>query len=108
MKPEEARREKRIGKSLEAFVEISWRHIPHHVLELFSVKQIPMLQELFIVSKVVIKPTDGEETITVTRAEDHGMKKCIRCWKYYDHVGSHAEHPDLCDRCTKVMVDLKF
>ena len=66
------------------------------------------LEELFIVSKVVIKPTEGEETITVTRAEDHGMKKCVRCWKYWDHVGCHAEHPELCDRCTKVVLDLKF
>ena len=65
------------------------------------------LAELFIVSKVVLKPTDGEETITVTRAEDHGMKKCVRCWKYYDHVGSDPEHPELCDRCTKVMVDMQ-
>ena len=68
------------------------------------------LQEIFIVSKVVITPTEGEETITVTRAEDHGMKKCIRCWKYYDNVGTtdKEHHPDLCERCTKVMVDLKF
>ena len=67
-----------------------------------------ILEELFIVSKVHITPTDGEETITVTRAEDHGMKKCVRCWKYWDHVGIHADHPDLCDRCTQVMLDLKF
>jgi isoleucyl-tRNA synthetase len=46
-----------------------------------------------------------EETITVTRAEDHGMKKCIRCWKYWDQVGSNAEHPELCERCTKVVLD---
>jgi isoleucyl-tRNA synthetase len=100
-KLEEARREKKIGKALEAFVEITSKRagdvLPGYALE-----------ELFIVSKVVLKPTDGEETITVTRAEDHGMKKCIRCWKYWDHVGSHAEHPELCERCTKVVLDLKF
>jgi isoleucyl-tRNA synthetase len=106
---EEARRDKRIGKSLEACVEISSKNLScvngwkdHR--EEFKLS----VEELFIVSKVVVKPTDGEETITVTRAEDHGMKKCIRCWKYWDHVGSDAEHPELCDRCTKVMIDLKF
>lgn len=98
-KLEEARRDKKIGKSLEACVEI----VGNVELHRTGVD----LEELFIVSKVIITPTDGEETITVTRAEGHGMKKCIRCWKYYDHIGSHAEHPDLCDRCTNVMLQLQ-
>jgi isoleucyl-tRNA synthetase len=100
-KLEEARREKKIGKSLEAHVHITTGHP-----ELAEGSVPPSdLEELFIVSKVIITPTGGEETITVTRAEDHGMKKCVRCWKYWDHVGSHAEHPELCDRCTKVVLD---
>jgi isoleucyl-tRNA synthetase len=103
-KLEEARREKKIGKSLEARVEITTNH-PELVEG--SVPSAD-LEELFIVSKVIVKPTDGEETITVTRAEDHGMKKCVRCWKYWDHVGSDPQHPELCGRCTKVVLDLKF
>ena len=104
-KLEEARRDKKIGKSLEAHVEIAGRH--PELVE--GSVQPSVLEELFIVSKVVIKPTEGEETITVTRAEDHGMKKCVRCWKYWDHVGEidKANHPDLCDRCTKVVLDWK-
>jgi isoleucyl-tRNA synthetase len=103
-KLEEARREKKIGKSLEACVEISFTRRD----DTFNSVGSAMLEELFIVSKVVVKESEGEETITVTRAEDHGMKKCVRCWKYYDHIGSHAEHPELCERCTKVVLDLKF
>ena len=105
-KLEEARRDKKIGKSLEARVEIATRH--PELVE--GAVRSADLEELFIVSKVVIKPTEGEEIITVTRAEDHGMKKCIRCWKYYDHVGTmdKEHHPELCDRCTKVVVDFKF
>jgi isoleucyl-tRNA synthetase len=100
-KLEEARRDKKIGKSLEAHVEITGRHP-----ELVEGSVQPSdLEELFIVSKVILKPTDGEETITVTRAEDHGMKKCVRCWKYWDHIGSHADHPELCDRCTDVVIN---
>ncbi len=99
-KIEEARRDKKIGKSLEALVEIKT-----HAALLISSGAKLNLEELFIVSKVVFKPTDGEETITVTRAEEHGMKKCIRCWKYWDHVGSDAAHPELCDRCTKVVLN---
>ena len=101
---EEARRDKKIGKSLEAHVE--YRSGPRSKMDV--ARSAAILEELFIVSKVIIKPTEGEETITVTRAEDHGMKKCVRCWKYYDHIGSHAEHPELCERCTKVVLDLKF
>ena len=102
-KLEEARRDKKIGKSLEARVEIATRH--PELVE--GSVQPSALEELFIVSKVVIKPTEGEESITVTRAEEHGMKKCVRCWKYWDHVGSNAEHPELCDRCTEVVLNWK-
>jgi isoleucyl-tRNA synthetase len=100
-KLEEARRDKKIGKSLEACVEIKTR-------ETFYEGAIDpaQLDEVFMVSKLVVTPAVGEETITVTRAEDHGMKKCVRCWKYWDHVGSHADHPELCDRCTKVVLNL--
>jgi len=101
-KLEEARREKKIGKSLEAHVQITSRHP-----ELVEGSVPPaVLEELFIVSKVVVKPTDGEETITVTRAADHGMKKCVRCWKYYDLIGTTDpdHYPDLCERCSKVVL----
>ena len=106
-KLEEARREKKIGKALEARVVITGR--PPLGTAAATTEGNADLEELFIVSKVVVKPTEGEETITVTRAEDHGMKKCVRCWKYWDHVGKidKDNHPDLCDRCTKVVLDWK-
>ncbi|WP_350016965.1 isoleucine--tRNA ligase [Rhodanobacter sp. IGA1.0] len=28
-----------------------------------------------------------------------GAAKCVRCWHRRDDVGSHAAHPELCDRC---------
>ena len=109
-KLEEARREKKIGKSLEAVVKIGTSNPPlAKVSPTNPETNLKNLEEFFIVSKVIIEPTDGEETITVTRAEDHGMKKCVRCWKYWDHVGEidKANHPDLCDRCSKVVLDWK-
>jgi len=27
-------------------------------------------------------------------------EKCGRCWRVLDEVGSHHDHPELCDRCT--------
>jgi isoleucyl-tRNA synthetase len=96
-KLEAARRDKVIGKSLEARVEIATTALP----------DLPTseLEELFIVSKVVLTKTAEGETITVTKAGDSGMKKCVRCWKYWDHIGTHAEHPELCDRCTQVALN---
>jgi isoleucyl-tRNA synthetase len=26
-------------------------------------------------------------------------EKCARCWMVLTEVGSHADHPDVCDRC---------
>jgi isoleucyl-tRNA synthetase len=102
-KLEEARRTKVIGKSLEARVEIASRH-PELVEGSVPSSE---LEELFIVSKVIAQPADREESITVTRAEDHGMKKCVRCWKYWDVVGSDPAHPELCGRCTDVVLNFE-
>jgi isoleucyl-tRNA synthetase len=94
-KLEAARRDKVIGKSLEAAVELA---LPPG--ENFSVAD---LEELFIVSKVKLK-AEGE--IRVSRAEDEGAKKCVRCWRFYDELGSDAGHPELCERCTGVVKGL--
>jgi isoleucyl-tRNA synthetase len=98
-KLEEARRDKRIGKSLEARVEISGIDL--------SPDAGADLEELFIVSSVAIHPGGEAESITVSRAEDHGFEKCIRCWRYCppEEMGGHAEHPALCERCTKVVLN---
>ena len=98
-KLEEARRDKRIGKSIEACVEIAG---PAAVFPDPSA-----LEELFIVSSVALKPAGDKETITVTRAEDRGFKKCVRCWRFYppEQVGKQADHPELCERCTEAVLN---
>ena len=30
-------------------------------------------------------------------------KKCVRCWNYFDRLGSDQQHPELCDRCTDIV-----
>jgi isoleucyl-tRNA synthetase len=32
-------------------------------------------------------------------AQPTDKTKCTRCWHHRDDVGSHADHPDLCQRC---------
>jgi isoleucyl-tRNA synthetase len=41
-----------------------------------------------------------EVTVGVARA---GGAKCARCWNYSELVGSHSEHPELCERCVPVV-----
>jgi isoleucyl-tRNA synthetase len=95
-KLEEARRAKAIGKSLEARVEIAGVR-PEELGE-----TLETLEELFIVASVALRPEADVESITVTRAEDHGHRKCVRCWRYYppEKIGTQTDHPELCERCT--------
>ncbi len=97
---EAARREKRIGKSLEARVEITGPEVESIVKDIST----SALEELFIVSQVSLRHAAAEQ-ITVARAEEHGMKKCVRCWKYWDEVGADPAHPELCHRCTEVVTE---
>ena len=98
-KLEEARRAKRIGKSLEALVAISG-------VDPTALGEPPaVLAELFIVSRVDLRAEGDAETITVTRADEHGDGKCLRCWRYYPptEIGTHPQHPDLCVRCSEAV-----
>jgi isoleucyl-tRNA synthetase len=94
-KLELARKEKRIGKSLEAVIGIP--KLPS--LDGLTPRD---LDEFFAVSGVTVH--DAAD-IRVARAEDEGLKKCIRCWKYYPEIGSDPAHPELCARCTAVVLN---
>jgi isoleucyl-tRNA synthetase len=98
-KLEEARRAKQIGKSLEARVAIAGVD-PASLGE-----SRETLEELFIVSSIEFQPQGGTETITVTRAEEHGHGKCVRCWRFYPpaELGTAPGHPELCARCTEAV-----
>ena len=96
---EKKRNEKVIGKSLEAKV------ILHTKEDLSDI--LPELAMAFIVSKVETAEGEGEfkgevEGLSVTVVKAEGGK-CERCWTYSDYVGKDAAHPDLCERCAKVI-----
>jgi len=88
---EKARQQKEIGKSLEAEVHLQGSG--------FTVGDRTLLEEVLNVSKVVL--TDGAAEIAVRRADG---AKCVRCWKYFDELGSHPEHPEICPRCTEAVL----
>lgn len=83
---EAMRKEKIIGKSLEAKVIFGGDTA---LLKRYE-EQLP---ELFIVSQVELKPSLGELTIVAAKSTGY---KCPRCWR---HVS--AKEDTLCSRCEK-------
>ena len=104
---EVARKDKLIGKSLEAVVTLHCDGGLKDFIE--SVKD--SLEDVFIVSGVKIStqpcsdnPCDVEGLgVSVEVAEG---AKCDRCWKHSDDVGAVNEHPTLCRRCAEVVKSL--
>lgn len=97
------RADKVIGKSLEADVIL---YADGEIKEAIS-KFVDELPEIFIVSKVELKDGEGEfkgelDSVTVDVIKATG-EKCERCWKFSGSVGTHNDHPTLCDRCHSVI-----
>ena len=101
-----ARKEKVIGSSLEAQVKIMAEGDTLKLLKEYE-KQWPTL---FIVSQVVLvyeldKFTHENEAldqlkVLVQAAEGN---KCERCWNFTITVGRNEKHPQVCERCAKVL-----
>ncbi len=91
---EQARAEKKIGKSLEAAVDLTVPAEDAFLTELSAEE----LADLLIVSQV--KVTVGEE-LSASVAEAEGAK-CPRCWKH----SLRADAEGLCPRCAKVVAAL--
>ena len=97
---EAARNEKKIGKSLEAQVNLT---VPQ---ELANQKFMDAdeLADLLIVSQVRVS-AGAESRVEVEPAQG---AKCERCWKILPSVGKDGAHPALCARCAKVVKGLKL
>ena len=101
-----ARRDKIIGKPLEAKITL---HADGELADFLSgVKEA--LPEIFITSGVEIEGGEGEFTgdveglsVSVSKADG---EKCERCWKFSTTVGSNAEHPTLCAECAATMKEI--
>lgn len=105
---EAARRDKLIGNSLEAVVDLYAGQELYAFLEPMSAG----LATLFIVSEVALEPL-GSEPASARKNESipelavavrpAGAGKCERCWMYHEGVGADAGHPTLCPRCAGVI-----
>ncbi len=101
-----ARRDKIIGKPLEAKVIL---HAEGELAEFLKSVE-GALPEIFITSAVEITDGKGENegdvqglSVSIERADG---EKCERCWKFSTTVGSCAEHPTLCAECAATMKEL--
>lgn len=101
---EEARRNKIIGHSLDAYVTI---YLNEKLMETIS-QFFEELREIFIVSQIEIKTSGNGKykgsilpiSIDVEKAKG---EKCERCWVYSITVGQDEVHKTLCKRCVDVI-----
>jgi len=104
---EQARKNKEIGHSLDASVELG-------LSDELMTKLAPYKDELrtiFIVSSVRLMPSEelkqGQDSdsvpglrINVSASKD---PKCERCWVHDPSIGQNKEHPTLCQRCVSAL-----
>ncbi len=97
---EEARKEKRIGKSLEAKLQIALpaelsavvRRYENSLKELFNVSQVELL--------------DGESDALRVTTLPAGGAKCERCWNYRTDIGVDNRWPTVCGRCATALDEM--
>jgi isoleucyl-tRNA synthetase len=99
---EEARKEKKIGLSLDAQVHL---YLPEKIYTFLQPYQ-EELKSIFIVSSVTLfhaeEGTNDEKEIRVEILRADG-RKCERCWNFDVSVGRHPEHQTICQRCTEAI-----
>jgi isoleucyl-tRNA synthetase len=108
---EELRREKTIGSSLEAEVNL---YVSEELLSLLN-PYTGDLAAILIVSAAGLHPL-SESPANAGAAEvveglmivvdTAGGEKCERCWMIKQNVGSDRQHPTLCARCAEVMREI--
>ena len=99
---EEMRRNKVIGSSLDAEVDIYCKD--ENYQNLLGLKG--ELRFVFITSEARVnelsdKPSDAKEINSSIAIKVHksNHQKCVRCWHHRPEIGQNKVHDDLCDRC---------
>lgn len=91
-KIEELREKGLVGSSLQAQIEI---YASGEIYQSLSSLHED-LKFVMITSEAKLHERQGDLHIDVSASE---YKKCDRCWHYREEVGSHDEHPSICNRC---------
>jgi isoleucyl-tRNA synthetase len=97
---EEARKDKKIGLSLDAQIHL---YLPEKILSFLQFYE-KNLKSIFIVSSVTLHLSKDEKEVRAEVFPADG-KKCERCWNYDVTVGAHKEHSTICHRCVEAIQD---
>lgn len=104
---EDLRKDKIIKTSLEADIKVFAKE--ESTRKLMSEMGEEELRRFLQVAKVVITESDSGLTAydssAISTSKSEGTK-CIRCWNFFDKLGSDPEHPELCLRCTTVVKNI--
>jgi isoleucyl-tRNA synthetase len=106
---EMARKEKTIGHSLDALVELYASGKVYTLLKAFEDR----LDDICIVSAVHILHENAEvpaDAVAVEIPEKFHIRigkaageKCPRCWHYRTTIGADAEYPEVCAQCAAAL-----
>jgi isoleucyl-tRNA synthetase len=105
---ENHRKAKTIGKSLEASVVIQangkrFKELNTHSDEFRELINVSQLKVEMLGERSGSKVGELGE-ITVKRADG---QKCERCWHWETDIGQNADHPTLCGRCVKAVLEFQ-
>jgi len=92
---EEARQEKRIGKGLEAEIEIEASGQLFDILRRYA----DSLKEILNVSKVTVKESPATKTVALPASGS----KCARCWNFMPAVANYGVWENVCTRCSEAL-----
>ncbi|MFM7213593.1 MAG: class I tRNA ligase family protein, partial [Verrucomicrobiota bacterium] len=100
---EKARQAKRIGKALDARVELGLESAEFGVAK----DHRSDLQELLNVSGLEVQESQTG-SVTVHPASEAGWQKCDRCWHWDPAIGQEPGHPGACPRCIQALRSLSL
>jgi isoleucyl-tRNA synthetase len=107
---EDARQNKKIGKALEADVEIApgpvlaklLKHYESSLKEFFNVSKAEIVTEIY--DSNYVWQLDGEDVrIGVNLASG---EKCARCWNFMPSVANYGTWERVCPRCTAALEEM--
>ena len=104
---EKARQSKLIGKSLDAKVEVTLEDDDLVRANVAASKD--SVQELLNLSQFEVKFLKKSESpnLPLVKVAHADGQKCERCWHWETDIGQNTEHPTICARCTKAVLELK-
>ena len=101
---EEMRRNKVIGSSLDAEVDIYCKDENYqNLLGLRDELRFVFITSEARVNELSSKPSDAKEIDSSIAIKVYKSKhqKCVRCWHHRPEIGQNKMHNDLCDRCVE-------